>query len=454
MDSLIDWWQHVSVARSAANAPASQTPANSVEAPMSEKGVLAVIGLGYIGVPTSVAFALRGWTVIGVDVNHQTVNKVNSGELPFEERGLQPALEEAVQSGKLNAQVKVPTADAYIICVPTPLKENKTADLSFVRAAIRSISSRLEAGNAVVIESTMPPGTTEDIANLISKLRPDLCIGCTDSDNRIYLGYAPERVLPGRVLIELSAIDRVIGGIDSISGERIRDIYATFCTGEIQVTDTKTAELTKLAENSFRDINIAFANELSLICSEIGVDVWKLISLANRHPRVNVLSPGPGVGGHCIAVDPWFLAEAAPQVSSLIRTAREVNSNKEHHVARVVQGVIDRSEGEISRILMMGLAFKPNIDDLRESPALSIATRLAQVNPGLKFNLVEPFIELLPETLNSLGNVSLLPIDELNTDEQDLVVLLVAHEKFKSTMYELNGRNQVLDFCGISQKVG
>ena len=385
-----------------------------------DKPTLSVIGLGYIGLPTAVAFALNGWNVTGVDVNNGVVDLINDGILPFEDENMEDALNEVLEAGSFRAQTTQQPADVYIIAVPTPFHSDKTADLSYIQAAAEALGPLVKDGDLVVLESTSPPGTTKKMAHWVAATSP------TAAQSVMY-AHAPERVLPGRILVEIVDNDRIVGGLTPEATRRARDVYASFCLGQIHTTDARTAELSKLAENSFRDVNIAFANELSVICDGLGIDVWELISLANRHPRVNILQPGPGVGGHCIAVDPWFVVEAAPEVTDLIRTARKVNDAKPGWITKKIEAALDAdAQGAVS---LFGLAFKPNIDDLRESPAVAIALELASQRPKTAIKVVEPHVTALPPVLQDLDNVELVSIDEA-LDSTDVVALLVDHSVF------------------------
>jgi UDP-N-acetyl-D-mannosaminuronic acid dehydrogenase len=391
---------------------------------------IAVVGLGYIGLPTAAALAMGGLDVVGVDVNTRTVESVNRGEVPFVEPDLGVAVSGAVAQGRLRASTEMPEADIYIVAVPTPFTEGHKADLSYIRAATEALAPKLRGDELVILESTSPPGTTRQMADWVRALRPDLTLS-TDSADGTGVGFAhcPERVLPGRVMIEIVTNDRIIGGLTARDAERAADLYRVFCQGEMIITDAATAELSKLVENSYRDVNIAFANELSTICDELGIDVWELIRMANHHPRVNILQPGPGVGGHCIAVDPWFIVSAAPEQARLIRAAREINDAKPHYV---VERVLAKAEKFKSpRIACLGLAFKPNIDDLRESPAVEIVELLAEALPEITIDAVEPHVEKLPERLASRPNVVLTPVADA-VAAADIVVLLVDHDAFRS----------------------
>ncbi|WP_254050614.1 UDP-N-acetyl-D-mannosamine dehydrogenase [Dietzia sp. WMMA184] len=410
-------------------------------------GRLAVIGLGYIGLPTAVVFALRGWEVIGVDVSDRTIAMVSRGELPFVEEGLDVALKTAVESGSLTASKETPEADVYVVAVPTPFAEDYSMDAKFIDAATDAIIPQLKDGNLVILESTSPPGTTEYMAQRILAARHDLAIEPGEGQGRLDMAHAPERVLPGRIIAELASNDRIVGGLTEASTIRTRDVYATFCTGTIHMTDSRTAEMAKLTENSFRDVNIAFANELSVICDRQGIDVWELISLANRHPRVNILKPGPGVGGHCIAVDPWFIVSADRENSQLIRLAREINDDKPNWVMEKVSEKLADVAPD-APIASLGLAFKPDIDDLRESPAAQITARLAEQNPGRRILAVEPNITELPASLANFRNVELVDLREA-IQEAGIVVIMVAHSQFRDIAVSLVADERVVDTCGI-----
>ena len=350
-----------------------------------EKQKIVVMGLGYIGLPTASMLATKGHQVLGVDINEAAVNTINAGKIHIVEPDLDILVRSAVNSGNLKASLVPEEAFTFILAVPTPFKNGsgneKIPDISFVESATRTIAPFLQPGNLIILESTSPVGTTERIAEIISEMRADLAAGSSQSaasnnnaSGQVFVAHCPERVLPGQILRELVDNDRIIGGINRASAEKAQELYKTFCNGNIFLTDTKTAEMAKLTENSFRDVNIAFANELSLICDRLGINVWELIELANRHPRVNILQPGPGVGGHCIAVDPWFIVASAPDEAKLIRTAREVNDYKPHWVSEKVREKAERFKNPI--IGCLGLAFKANIDDLRESPAMEITREL------------------------------------------------------------------------------
>ena len=389
---------------------------------------VAVIGLGYIGLPTAAILASSVARVTGVDIKQSTIDAVNAGELPFVEPDLGTVLAGAVSQGNLSASLEVPAADAYIIAVPTPFKANKVPDLSLVETASRNIAPNLKGGELVILESTSPPGTTELVAQTILAERADLTLE-PNLPNTVYFAHCPERVLPGRIMIEMRTNDRIVGAVNGDAAERARDLYQLFCDGEILLTDARTAELAKLTENAYRDVNIAFANELSLIADRLEVDVWELIELSNHHPRVNILQPGPGVGGHCIAVDPWFIVAAAEDEARLIRSAREINDAKPEYV---LDQIIPRAERfKEPRIAVLGLAFKPDIDDLRESPAMRITEALASRVPEGQVLAVEPHIDELPASLAAHENVQLVEFTDA-MQQADLVLLLVDHTIFKN----------------------
>lgn len=397
--------------------------------------VISVIGLGYIGLPTAAMFASRKIKVIGVDVNNGTVDTINRGEIHIVEPGLDIAVHSAVNEGYLRATTTPEPADAFLIAVPTPFYGgNHTPDLSFIEAAVRSIAPVLKSGDLVVLESTSPVGATEQLAQWLAESRPDLTFPQTSGESSdIRIAHCPERVLPGKVMHELIHNDRVIGGLTTKCSEAATQLYKLFVAGDCIVTNARTAEMAKLTENSFRDVNIAFANELSVICDKLGIDVWELIALANRHPRVNILQPGPGVGGHCIAVDPWFIVTKTPNEARLIRAAREVNDAKPDWVVLRVQEAVAqhmKANPAVRRndvtIACYGLAFKPNIDDLRESPAVEIVKILAEWHSG-PLVVVEPNISCLP---NDFGGSELVCTAE--PVAADIHVMLVDHSVFKS----------------------
>lgn len=410
---------------------------------------ISVVGLGYIGLPTAAVFAARGVEVIGVDVNAGVVETINSGRIHIVEPDLDTAVQDAVAAGRLRATTTPEPAEAFLIAVPTPFKgDDHEPDLKYIESACRAIAPVLKSGDLVVLESTSPVGATEQMAEWLGAARPDLTFPATHGDaSDIRVAHCPERVLPGKVMQELISNDRLIGGLTPLCSAAAVRLYQTFVKGDCIVTDARTAEMAKLTENSFRDVNIAFANELSLICDQLGINVWELIRLANHHPRVNILQPGPGVGGHCIAVDPWFIVSAAPEQARLIRTAREVNDGKPAWVIDKVNAAVGdwlmrhpgKSAAEVT-IACYGLTFKPDIDDLRESPALGIARQLADRHPG-PLLLVEPNIESLPAGLGA-GEL----VDTTRAAEADVQVLLVDHQHFRA----LSPRSgSVIDTRGI-----
>ena len=396
---------------------------------------ISVIGLGYIGLPTAAAFASRQKTVIGVDINPHAVETINRGEIHIVEPDLDLVVKNAVEQGYLRATTKPEPADAFLIAVPTPFKDDHQPDLSWVKAAAESIAPVLKKGDLVILESTSPVGATEQMAEWLATTRTDLTFPQHAGEKAdIHIAYCPERVLPGQVMVELIKNDRVIGGMTPLCSQQASELYNIFLEGECVITNSRTAEMCKLTENSFRDVNIAFANELSLICADQGISVWELISLANRHPRVNILQPGPGVGGHCIAVDPWFIVAQNPVQARLIRTAREVNDSKPHWVLEQVKNKLaeclvasDKRASEL-KIACFGLAFKPNIDDLRESPAMDVAGMIADWHQGETL-LVEPNIHQLPKTLS--GRATLVGL-EAALEQADVLVMLVDHQQFKA----------------------
>jgi UDP-N-acetyl-D-mannosaminuronic acid dehydrogenase len=411
---------------------------------MTDISSVAVIGLGYIGLPTAAILAGNGIRVHGVDVSRRTVDAVNAGNVPFVEPDLDGYVRKAVAEGLLSAGTETPAADAYIVAVPTPFHADKSADLSYIEAAGRGLAAQLRGGELVILESTSPPGATEHLAEVVYAQRPDLA-----AERSLQFAHCPERVLPGKVMTELVTNDRIVGGSTREAAERTKVLYETFCQGEILLTDTRTAELAKLVENSFRDVNIAFANELSMICAELEIDVWELIELVNHHPRVNVLQPGPGVGGHCIAVDPWFIVDAAPQAARLIRSAREINDAKPQWVIDQVKAKafdVLQDTGRAPVIAALGLAFKPNIDDLRESPALNITAAMAEQFAGSTILAVEPHVEELPAALAGRENVRLCPAESA-IEAADIVALLVDHTAF-ANLKPLAAGKHVVDTRG------
>ncbi|HCA5037200.1 UDP-N-acetyl-D-mannosamine dehydrogenase [Acinetobacter baumannii] len=395
---------------------------------------ICVIGLGYIGLPTAATFAAHGIKVTGVDVNQHAVDMINQGKVHIVEPDLDALVRDVVAQGKLSAQTTPLEADAYIVAVPTPFKDDYQPDLKYIEAASKALAPFLKKGNLVILESTSPVEATEQMSAWLSEARPDLSFPQQKGEEAdILVAHCPERVLPGKVLQELISNDRIIGGMTPRCSKAACELYKTFVKGECIETNARTAEMCKLTENSFRDVNIAFANELSIICDKLDINVWELISLANRHPRVNILQPGPGVGGHCIAVDPWFIVAKTPEQARLIRTAREVNDAKPEWVidqvkikiAEFLQANPTKTIQDVT-IACYGLAFKPDIDDLRESPALEITKKLAEQD--LNILAIEPNIEEFP--LEDYGNIQLKSIEE--GLKADIAVLLVAHKEFKT----------------------
>ena len=396
---------------------------------------ISVIGLGYIGLPTAAVFASRRKKVIGVDVNARAVEMINRGEIHIVEPDLDMVVHAAVTEGWLRATATPEPADAFLIAVPTPFKDGKQPDLKYIEAATKAIAPVLKPGNLVILESTSPVGATEQMAEWLAEARPDLTFPQSHGETSdIRIAHCPERVLPGHVLRELVQNDRIVGGMTPKCSEQAVALYRIFVEGNCIVTNARTAEMCKLTENSFRDVNIAFANELSVVCDQLDIDVWELIRLANCHPRVNILQPGPGVGGHCIAVDPWFIVAQSPDHARLIRTAREVNDAKPHWVIEKVDAAVDgllrdnpgKSRKDL-KLACLGLTFKANIDDLRESPALDIARSLTQRFEG-EVMLVEPNVEDLPADLDAHPKVSL----DTALEQADVLLLLVAHDEFKA----------------------
>ena len=397
------------------------------------------MGLGYIGLPTAIISSQHGINVCGVDINPKVVEKTNRGELHIVEPGLQDLLKKAVDSKSLVASTTPVESDVYLIVVPTPFKAKHEPDISYVESATKTVIPFLKEGDLFVIESTSPVGTTEKMAELIFAERPAL-------EGRIHIAYCPERVLPGNVIFELVNNDRVIGGIDDASADAASEFYGKFVSGQLHKTNCRTAEMCKLVENSSRDVQIAFANELSMICEKAGINVWELISLANKHPRVNILQPGCGVGGHCIAVDPYFISSAFPNEAKIIAQARNINNYKSEWCVEKAKNAIlsfQLKNCKKPQVALMGLAFKPNIDDLRESPAMKIAKRLFTEMPDVKFNIVEPNISSHPD----------FDIVDFQTafEQSDIVVYLTAHKQFFMLPQEANDK-LILDFCGVIKK--
>ena len=396
------------------------------------------MGLGYIGLPTAIIAAKNGVRITGVDINRKVVDTINQGKIHIVEPGLQDLCSEVVASGMLTARTEPVESDAYFIVVPTPFKGNHEPDISYVEAATKAVIPFLKEGDLYVIESTSPVGTTEKMKTLIYAARPEL-------EGKIYIAYCPERVLPGNVIYELVHNDRVIGGIDEASTDKAIEFYSQFVTGKLHRTNSKTAEMCKLTENSSRDVQIAFANELSLICDKAGINVWELIELANKHPRVTILQPGCGVGGHCIAVDPYFITSDFPMESKIISAAREINNYKSFWCAEKIQNEMLRFELEHHRkpwVALMGLAFKPNIDDLRESPAKSIVNKVMQGSNNAQILIVEPNVKE--------HNVFKLTGYREAYEKADIVAFLVNHKEFSQLDYRDDVK--VMDFCGTFKK--
>lgn len=410
---------------------------------------ISVIGLGYIGLPTAAVFASRKIKVIGVDVNQHAIDTINRGEIHIVEPELDMVVHAAVKEGYLKATTTPEPADAFLIAVPTPFKnDNHEPDLAYIESASKAIASVLKKGDLVILESTSPVGATEQMATWMAEARPDLTFPQTHGENSdIRVAHCPERVLPGHVIRELVQNDRVIGGMTPKCSEAACALYQIFVEGECVVTNARTAEMCKLTENSFRDVNIAFANELSVICDKLDISVWELIKLANRHPRVNILQPGPGVGGHCIAVDPWFIVSKTPKEAKIIRAAREINDDKPEWVVEKVRQAIrghleeypEKTAADVS-VACFGVAFKADIDDLRESPALEITKRISEGHQG-RVLVVEPNIRVLPQ---GLDGCYLEGVDE--GLKADVIVVLVDHKEFKG---KLVSSASVIDTKGL-----
>ena len=391
---------------------------------------ICVLGLGYVGLPTASLLATKGYSVSGIDVKQEVVEQINQGKVHIVEPDLDVMVKSAVQSGNLKAYIEPQPADIFIIATPTPFKDNNQPDLHYVFSAAKAISKVVKDGDLIILESTSPVGTTEQVREIIVTECPQL--------SNLYFCHCPERVLPGRVLHELIDNDRVIGGVDEQSTEKAMEFYQHFVRGELLETNARTAELAKLVENTSRDVNIAFANELSIVCDQLGIDVWELIALANRHPRVNILRPGPGVGGHCIAVDPWFIVSSAPDATQLVQTARKINDSKPDWVIDRIADKAKRFKDPV--IGCLGLAYKPDIDDLRESPALTIAHRLTAMKIG-KIIVCEP-------NVTTVDGLDLHPLDSL-LNKADILVALVGHRQFKRIPMGRLEEKIVLDTCGV-----
>jgi UDP-N-acetyl-D-mannosaminuronic acid dehydrogenase len=408
---------------------------------------VSVIGLGYIGLPTAAVVARAGMRVFGVDVSRRVVDTINRGEIHIEEVDLDGLVQGVVQRGLLSAATEVTPADVFVIAVPTPFAKDgqHTPDISYVLAAGEAVAEALKPGDLVILESTSPVGTTSQLRDMIAAKRPDLAVpGLTSGTPDIAIAYCPERVLPGRILEELTHNDRSIGGITPRCARKALAFYKRFVRGTCITTDAASAEMTKLVENAYRDVNIAFANELSIVADHMGLDVWEVIRLANRHPRVNILQPGPGVGGHCIAVDPWFIVSSAPQQTPLIRTARGVNDAKIRHAIERAAALVEANPH--AKVACLGLAFKANIDDFRESPARLVAATLAR-RFGDRINVVEPYAAELPIEFTDTG-ASLVDIDTA-LEECGVLIVLVDHDVFKSVPLAERAAKAVYDTRGI-----
>jgi UDP-N-acetyl-D-mannosaminuronic acid dehydrogenase len=406
---------------------------------------VSVIGMGYIGLPTCAIFASRDLDVIGIDVNPAVVEKVNRGEIHIVEPDLDGLIQKVVANGRLRAATTPQPADAFVIAVPTPITEDHKPDISYVLSAAQSIAPVLKRGDLVVLESTSPVGTTRKMTALLAELRPDLRFpNAHGEDADVLVAYSPERVLPGKVLSELINNDRSIGGLSRRSSARTVELYSTFVGGDLFITSAESAELVKLTENAFRDVNIAFANELAAVCQDLSLNVWEVIELANRHPRVNILQPGPGVGGHCIAVDPYFIIDAAPDSTRLMSSARRINSDRPFAVVREIEAVLDPTRQQT--VACLGLSFKPNIDDVRESPAVEVVKLLADL-PNIRLVAAEPHIQALPRELDGKGIVFTDALSAI--DKADIVVLLVDHRQFSLIDPEALRDKELVDTRGL-----
>lgn len=412
---------------------------------MSDFATVSVIGMGYVGLPTCAILASRGLKVVGVDINQSVVDSVNRGEVHIVEPDLDGLIQKVVANGTLRGSTQPEPADAFVIAVPTPITDDRKPDVSCVFAAGRSIAPHLKKGDLVVLESTSPVGTTRKLCALLAEARPDLRFPDTaGEDADVLVAYSPERVLPGKVLTELVNNDRSVGGLSRRSSERAAMLYASFVNGELFVTSAEAAELVKLTENAFRDVNIAFANELAAVCSDLKLNVWEVIDLANRHPRVSILQPGPGVGGHCIAIDPYFIIDAAPNNTRLMSASRRINSERPYAVVKEIEAVLDPTKRET--IACLGLSFKPNIDDLRESPAVEVVKLLHEAGVG-KIIAAEPHARQLPRELAELG----IEFHDALTaiDRADVIVLLVDHRQFSLIDPEALKDKKLIDTRGL-----
>ena len=395
---------------------------------MTEFKKICVLGLGYVGLPTAAIFASRGIQVFGVDTNTKTVETINQGKIHIIEPGLDSLVNEAVNLGTLSANSQPEVSDAFIIAVPTPFKQTNKPDLTFIESAVRSIAPVLEKGALVILESTSPIGTTEKICQWLAEERKDLSLPNIGGENAdIQVAHSPERVLPGNVLNEIVNNDRVIGGISPNCAMRAKQLYKSVIKGECLLTTAATAEFVKLSENAYRDVNIAFANELSIVADKIDINVWQAIELANHHPRVNILQPGPGVGGHCIAVDPWFIVDSAPNNTPLIQSARKVNDGKPEFI--IEKTLVAASQKGARTVACLGLAYKADIDDFRESPAVYITANLRERLDG-EVLVVEPNLKKLPDTLSNTNGITLCSLEE-SLKKSEVIVLLVDHQEFR-----------------------
>ena len=416
---------------------------------MSNHLSVCVLGLGYVGLPTAAIIANRGIPVTGVDTRQTVVDTIANGETPIVEPGLDVLVKSAITSGYLKTELKPVPADVFILAVPTPFKDANVPDLSYLESAIASVAPVLSPGNLVILESTSPVGTTEKIAAWIASHRPNLASQNTPHEPKVYIAHSPERVLPGRVLIELVDNDRVIGGLTSYCAEKAAEFYKLFVQGTCHITSARTAELVKLAENAYRDTNIAFANEMSLVCEDLGVDVWEMRDLANRHPRVDILLPGPGVGGHCIAVDPWFIVDSARDSTPLLQAARHVNDFKPQRVTETI--LSEAKRGSARAICCLGLSYKADIDDLRESPSIDIVDMVSRRFDGPLF-VVEPHIESLPQHLQASANLTLTGLRD-GLEHSDIVVLLTDHKEFRNIPADALRGKRVIDTRGVWRSI-
>ena len=412
---------------------------------------ICVIGLGYIGLPTAAMFASRKIKVVGVDINPETVETINQGKIHIIEPDLDMVVHAAVTEGYLKAKITPEASDAFLIAVPTPFidETNHEPDLSYIKSAVDSFAPYLVPGNLVILESTSPVGTTEKISKWLGNLRPDLLLPHNAGEKaNIKIAHCPERVLPGKIMKELIENSRIVGGVSSLCCEAAYELYKKFVKGKFSFTNARTAELTKLVENSYRDVNIAFANELSIICNQLDINVWDLIALANNHPRVNILNPGPGVGGHCLAVDPWFIIDAVPEQAKLIKLSRKVNKNKEKWVANKICTFLESkfNKDEDITVTFFGVSFKPNIDDLRQSPALRIIKEITE-KFSYRFKIAEPNITKLPDEISDKVQLVNAGSEDFRTD---IAIILVKHNEFLDNENLSNITNDcIVDFCGL-----